>query len=137
VTVSPDPRWPGERLGLPASGTRSVARLGRRIGALFIDWGIAWLLSVAFFPEGPWQPNAWATLTIFAAAQLAFLWIVNGSVGHLLLRMRVVPIVPARLGLWRPLVRTLLLCLAIPPLIFDRDQRGLHDRWAGTVLVRV
>jgi hypothetical protein len=51
--------------------------------------------------------------------------------------MRVVPLVPGRLGLWRPVVRTVLLCLAIPPLIFDRDQRGLHDRLAGTMLVRV
>ena len=38
---------------------------------------------------------------------------------------------------WRPLVRTVLLCLAIPALIWDRDQRGLHDRGAGTVLVRI
>jgi hypothetical protein len=132
VTASPDPRWPGERLGLPATGKRSIARLGRRIGALFIDWGTALLISFAFF-----ESNSWITLAVFAVAQLAFLWIVNGSVGHLLLGMRVVPILPARLGLWRPVVRTVLLCLAIPPLIFDRDQRGLHDRVAGTLLVRV
>ena len=132
-----EPRWPGERLGLPETGPRSIARFGRRLGALAIDWAIAWILSVAFFPEGPWQPNSWATLAIFAVAQVLFLAVVNGSVGHLLLRMRVVPVVPARLGLWRPVVRTLLLCLAIPALIWDRDQRGLHDRAAGTMLVRV
>jgi hypothetical protein len=34
-------------------------------------------------------------------------------------------------------VRTVLLCLAIPAFIWDRDQRGLHDRVAGTMLVRV
>lgn len=132
MTDPSDSRWPGERLGLPESGPRSIARLGRRIGALFIDWGIALLISFAFF-----DTNSWVTLGIFAAAQLVFLWIVNGSVGHLILGMRVVPLVPGRLGLWRPVVRTLLLCLAIPPLIFDRDQRGLHDRLAGTILVRV
>ena len=132
-----EPRWPGERLDLPETGPRSIARFGRRLGALAIDWAIAWILSVAFFPEGPWQPNSWATLAIFAVAQVVFLVVVNGSVGHLLLRMRVVPVVPARLGLWRPVVRTLLLCLAIPALIWDRDQRGLHDRAAGTMLVRV
>jgi hypothetical protein len=33
-------------------------------------------------------------------------------------------------------VRTVLLCLLIPAFITDRDQRGLHDRAAGTVLVR-
>ena len=132
MTDPSDSRWPGERLGLPESGPRSLGRLGRRIGALFIDWGIALLISFAFFDS-----NSWITLGIFAAAQLVFLWIVNGSVGHLILGMRVVPLEPGRLGLWRPIVRTLLLCLAIPPLIFDRDQRGLHDRLAGTILVRV
>jgi hypothetical protein len=34
----PESRWPGERLGLPAEGPRSIARLGRRVAALFIDW---------------------------------------------------------------------------------------------------
>ena len=130
-------RWPGERLGLPAAGPRSIARLGRRIAALFIDWAIAWILSVAFFPVAAWQPDSWATLAIFAGEQVLFLLLANGSVGHLLLGMRVVPLVPARMGLWRPVVRTALLCLAIPAVIWDADQRGLHDRLAGTMLVRV
>ncbi|MBX3194295.1 MAG: RDD family protein [Schumannella sp.] len=137
MTASDASTWPGERLGLPAEGPRSVARFGRRVAALFIDWGIAWLLAMAFFPVGTLQPDAWATLAIFAIEQVLFLWAVNGSVGHLILRMRVVPVVPGRLGWWRPVVRTLLLCLAVPALIWDRDQRGLHDRLAGTVLVMV
>lgn len=102
-----------------------------------IDWAIAWILSVAFFPVGSWQPNSWATLVIFAVEQVLFLLLVNGSIGHLLLGMRLVPVVPARLGLWRPFVRTVLLCLAVPALIWDADRRGLHDRLAGTMLVRV
>ena len=36
----------------------------------------------------------------------------------------------------RSLIRAVLLCLGIPPLIVDRDGRGLHDRLAGTVIVR-
>lgn len=137
MSASAQSRWPGERLGLPVSGPRSVARLGRRIAGLFIDWAIAWVISVAFFPISSFQSNPWITLGLFAGEQLLFLWVLNGSIGHLLLRMRVVPLVPARLGLWRPIVRTALLCLAIPALIFDIDQRGLHDRLAGTILVRV
>jgi hypothetical protein len=35
------------------------------------------------------------------------------------------------------LIRSLLLCLGVPALIWDRDQRGVHDRVPGTVLVRV
>jgi uncharacterized RDD family membrane protein YckC len=137
VTASTEPRWPGERLGLPAEGPRSIARFGRRLGALAIDWAIAWVLSVAFFPISPFQTNPWITLGIFAGEQLLFLWVINGSIGHLILRMRVVPVIPGRLGFWRPIVRTLLLCLAVPALIWDRDQRGLHDRAAGTMLVKI
>ena len=132
----PDPSsaasdWPGRRLGLPASGPRSVGRLGRRIAALVIDWGTAVLVSVAFF-----QYQAWATLAIFAGVQVLFLLTINASPGHLLLGMRVVPIAGGYLGLWRPFARTLLLYLVIPELIWDLDQRGMHDRLVGTVLVR-
>src|SRR5690625_7283445 len=34
-------QWPGEHLGLPESGPGSLGRLGRRIGALWIDWLVA------------------------------------------------------------------------------------------------
>jgi uncharacterized RDD family membrane protein YckC len=33
-------------------------------------------------------------------------------------------------------VRTALLIVVIPAVIWDADQRGLHDKVAGTVLVR-
>ena len=33
-------------------------------------------------------------------------------------------------------VRTLLMALVIPAVIWDADQRGMHDRVAGTLLVR-
>ncbi|WP_395639936.1 RDD family protein [Pseudolysinimonas sp.] len=132
-----DTRWPGERLGLPESGPRSIARPGRRLIALAIDWALAYGLSLAFFSTGPWQTDALINLALFAGIQLLFLLVVNGGVGHLLLGMRVVPLNPGRLAPWRPLVRTLLLCLFIPAVIMDSDQRGLHDRVAGTVLVRV
>lgn len=123
-------RWPGERLGLPESGPRSIARFGRRLGALVVDWGLSVLVSVAFF-----RYEAFATLGVFALTQLVFLALVNGSVGHLVFRMRVVPLAGGWIGAWRPLVRTILLCVVIPALIWDRDQRGLHDKAAGTVLV--
>ena len=112
-------------------GARSIARPGRRFIALAIDWGTAVLVSVAFFDY-----NAWATLAVFAVAQSVLLLTANGSVGHLLLGMRVVPLAGGYLGVWRPFARTALLCLVIPAVIWDRDQRGMHDRLIGTVLVR-
>ena len=123
--------WPGKRLGLPESGPRSVGRLGRRMVALAIDWGTAVVISVVFF-----HYEAGATLAIFAVAQVIFLLTLNGSVGHLAVGLRVVPLAAGYLGVWRPFVRTILLCLVIPAVIWDRDQRGMHDRVTNTVLVR-
>jgi len=129
-------RWPGERLGLPEHGPRSVGRLGRRAIAIVIDWAVASLLSWAFFPTHL-GTDPFITLGIFAALQYLFLVVANGSLGHLVVRLRVVPMAGGYLGFWRPAARTVLLCLAIPALIWDRDQRGLHDKAAGTVLVRI
>jgi uncharacterized RDD family membrane protein YckC len=33
-------------------------------------------------------------------------------------------------------IRTVLLCLVIPPVVYDADGRGLHDRAAGTIVLR-
>ncbi len=122
---------------MPESGPRSIARPARRIAALAIDWAIASAISVVFFATGPWQTNGFVTLGLFAGIQGLFLLLLNGGIGHLLLGMRVVPLDPGPLALWRPLVRTLLVCLFVPAVIWDADQRGLHDRAAGTLLVRV
>ena len=128
--------WPGERLGLPETGPRSIGRLGRRILALLIDWGLAYLIAWAFLPHNNGTVDGGWTLVVFALEQILFLIVLNATPGYLVTGMRLVPIVPAPLGLWRPVVRTVLLCLVIPAVIWDRDQRGLHDRVAGTVLVR-
>lgn len=124
-------RWPGERLGLPESGPRSVGRPGRRIAALAIDFALAGLLSAAFF-----QYSGVASTLVFAVTQVVFITLVAGGIGHLVVGLRVVPLKAGWIGWWRPIVRTLLICAVIPPLIWDADQRGLHDKIAGTVLVR-
>ena len=124
-------RYPGERLGLPEAGPRSVGRVGRRIAAIAIDWAIASLLSFAFF-----RYDSWATISIFAVLQIVFIPTLGGSVGHRALGMRVVAVRGGWVGVWRPIVRTLLLCIVIPALVWDSDQRGFHDKIAGTVLIR-
>ncbi|WP_423917246.1 RDD family protein [Frigoribacterium sp. 2-23] len=124
--------WPGQRLGLPQSGPRSIGRLGRRIAALVIDWAIAYVIGLAFF-----SADGLATLGVFAVMQIVLLITAGGGVGHLILRLRVVPMAGGYIGFWRPVVRTLLICIVIPAVVWDADERGLHDRLAGTVLVRV
>lgn len=126
-------KWPGERLGLPDSGPRSVARLGRRTLAILIDWGLALLLANVV-AQG--TDASLLTLGIFAVAQMVFIPTIGGSIGHRLLGLRVVPIVGGWVGVWRPAVRTLMLLLVIPVIVWDSDQRGFHDKIAGTVLVR-
>lgn len=126
------PDWPGKRLGLPATGSRSIGSLGRRILGLVIDWAIASLVGYIFFAG-----DSIAILVAFAVLQYLFLVMASGSIGHLMLGLRVVPLRPAWIGLLRPLARTVLLCLVIPAAVWDRDQRGLHDQLAGTVLVRL
>lgn len=123
--------YPGQRLGRPESGTGSVARIGRRLGAIAIDWALATAVSAGFLGNDPW----W-TLTVFGVTQLVLVTTTGSSAGHLLLGLQVVRLDGAWAGPLRVAVRTVLLCLAVPALVWDADQRGLHDQAAGTVLVR-
>lgn len=123
--------YPGERLGLPESGPRSIGRIGRRIGALAIDWAAAVIISIAFF-----QYDALATMIVFAVVQILFIPTIGGSPGHRIVGLRLVRMGGGWVGLWRPILRTVLLVLVIPAVIWDADQRGLHDKIAQTVLIR-
>jgi uncharacterized RDD family membrane protein YckC len=127
----PADSYPGARLGLPQDGSGSIATLGPRVLALLVDWTCAVVISIAFFSYDPF-----ATTWVFAAVQAVFIPTINGSPGHRLLRLRVQRVGGGWPGVWRPLVRTALLILVIPAAIWDADNRGLHDKAAGTVLVR-
>jgi uncharacterized RDD family membrane protein YckC len=59
------------------------------------------------------------------------------TVGKRLTGIRVIRLDGRPVGLWWSLVRTVLLLTVIPPLVYDRDLRGLHDKAANTVVVRV
>jgi RDD family. len=123
--------YPGERLGLPETGSGSIARLGRRLGALAIDWACAVLISIAFFSYDPI-----ATTLVFIVVQSLFIPTIGGSPGHRILGMRVQRVTGGWPGLWRPVVRSVLVAVVIPAVIWDSDNRGLHDKAAGTVLLR-
>lgn len=133
--------YPGERLGLPESGPGSVARLGRRVAGLAIDLAAAMLIAYAFFGyvdpvTGVRFAEPLAANIAFIVIQIVFIPTIGGSPGHRLVGMRVMLARGGWVGLWRPLVRTALLVLLIPAIIWDSDQRGLHDKAAGTVLIR-
>lgn len=124
-------KYPGERLGLPESGPGSIARAGRRIVAIMLDWGLAILISNFAFGG-----DSWATLAIFAAEQMILVGTLGYSIGHRIVGIHVVRLGGAPAGLLAGVVRAVLLCLVIPAVIFDPDHRGLHDKAMNTVLVR-
>ena len=96
-----------------------------------IDWMLAVVISAAFFS---YQPLV--TLTIFVGLQVLMTVVVNASIGHAVLGLRVVPMEGGLLGVWRPVVRALLIALVIPAVIWDENNRGLHDRLSRTILLR-
>ncbi|WP_323961523.1 RDD family protein [Arthrobacter sp. JZ12] len=124
--------WPGQRLGRPRDGKGSIARPGRRLGALAIDWALCTLISAAFF-----RYDGMATLGIFAIEQMVLVGTLGYSVGHRVFGMQVQKLTGQAAGFGSGIIRTLLICLVIPAVVFDEDQRGLHDRAARTVLVRI
>lgn len=124
-------RFPGERLGLPETGKHSVGRVGRRFGGLFIDLAIAMVISWAFFDY-----NGWASTLVFVLMQVVLITLISGSIGHRVVGLRVITLTGSGPGFWRPIVRSALLGLAIPAMVWDSDQRGFHDKVAGTVLIR-
>ena len=125
--------YPGERLGLPEEGPRSVGRVGRRLLAICIDWAIASL--PAYLLIGGPQAMWWHSL-IFMIMQMIFVPTIGGSIGHRLVGLQVVPLAGGWVGVWRPIVRAVLVTLVFPVLVWDSDQRGFHDKIAGTVLIR-
>lgn len=124
-------KYPGERLGLPESGPGSIARAGRRIVAICIDWGIALLISNFAFGG-----DSWATLAVFAIEQTLLVGTLGYSIGHRIMGIAVVRPGGGTPGPLAGLVRAVLLCLVIPAVIFDPDQRGLHDKAMNTLLIR-
>lgn len=119
----------GERLGLPTEGRGRIAGAGARVVAFLIDAVLCATLAFVVAHDQVW------TTPIFAVEALVLTALAGGSAGQLLYGLRVVRVDGARVGWARATLRTALLLLFIPALIWDRDGRGLHDRLAGSVIV--
>ncbi|PZH02061.1 RDD family protein [Streptomyces sp. NTH33] len=129
--------YPGERLGLPEEGSGSIARPGRRLGALAVDWALCLLVADGLITRGYSQATGNWALLVFLALGILTVGSVGFTPGKRLFGLRVLALGTGRVQPLRAVLRTVLLCLAIPALIWDRDGRGLHDRLAGTVEVRI
>ncbi len=77
-----------------------------------------------------------ATMGFFLAELTLFTWLVGASFGQRVLGLAVVRLEGGPPGLVRAFLRSLQVCLLVPPLVWDRDGRGLHDRSLRTALLR-
>ena len=124
-----DTAYAGQRLGLPAEGPGRIAGFGARLAAFLIDavlcaalaWGVA-------------GDQAWTT-PIFGLEVLLLTALGGASAGQRIRGLQVVRLDGRPVGVPRAALRTVLLLLLIPALIWDRDGRGLHDRAVGTAVL--
>ena len=106
--------------------------------ALCIDWLVASMVTRLAFLGLPYSSNDFAlyTLVLFFLEVFTLTWLTGASFGQRLLGIRVVRISGGRISLGQVALRTLLICLVIPAVVYDSDGRGLHDRAVGSIVIR-
>jgi uncharacterized RDD family membrane protein YckC len=123
----------------------SVAPLGRRLVALVVDWVLCELIVSAITrhsilsggSDTHYLATLYGTLALFTAEVYLLTAISGLTVGKRLLGMRVIRTDGSQPGFRWALLRTVLLLFVVPPLLADRDLRGLHDRASDTIVVRM
>ncbi|GAB3584937.1 RDD family protein [Calidifontibacter terrae] len=130
--------YPGSDLGLPEQGPGSVARTGPRAIALIIDWALCSLIAAGLlsYRWGESGAGSFKPLLIFVIENLLLVGTLGMTVGHRLLGLQVLREDGERAGFGLIAIRTLLLALVLPAVIWDKDQRGFHDRIARTIILR-
>jgi len=125
-----------ENAGAPPTGLE-LASWVRRVCARLVDGIAGALVALALLgPEG-YNRSTWAPLVIFFVQTTIGTALIGGSFGQLLLRVRVLRVDGRPLSLLASLLRTLLICLVVPPLVFKPDGRGLHDLATRSAAFRV
>ncbi|GAB6986640.1 RDD family protein [Nocardioides pyridinolyticus] len=117
-----------------------TASWGRRVIALLVDWLVSTLVVVFFIGWDDYSrtgsPSGLLVLLVFVVESALFTATVGGSFGKMATRLRVVRVADGgRLDPLRALARSVAVALVIPPLVFKRDRRGLHDLIAGSATV--
>lgn len=141
--MPPTGAYRGERLGLPATGSGSLGTTGARLAAFIVD-AIASSLIAALFVQATHSgdgvadhlPGSWSLLPL-AIDYVVGMLVAGRTVGMYLFGLRIVRVDrPAAVNPGQAIIRTLLLFLLVPAVIWDRDGRGLHDRAGGTAVIR-
>ena len=112
----------------------------RRGLALLVDWMASTLVVIAILGFSAYRDDptsGFVVLGVYVLENTLFTAVGGGSFGQLATGLRVVradgsgrtlDVIPA-------FVRSLLIALVIPPLVFRPDGRGLHDMAVGSVTV--
>jgi uncharacterized RDD family membrane protein YckC len=77
------------------------------------------------------------TIAVFAVETYLLTALTGCTIGKRLLGIRVIRTGGGPVGFGWALVRTAILLTVVPPLLSDRDLRGLHDRAADTIVVNI
>ena len=108
------------------------ASLARRFGGLLVDWVLCVFASALLADP---RHNGWAAPLVLLLENTVFIGLFAQTPGMRITRIRCVAQEDGgRIGLPRAALRSVLLCLLVPALIM-KDQRGLHDRAAGSVVL--
>lgn len=122
----------------PAPAGLQPASWTRRIGGLVIDWIACELVVIAIF--GTRSSDAGAAfypLIAFWLESAVGTALLGASFGQIFTRIRVLRTDGRPLSLFMALLRSLLVCLVVPPLVFRPDGRGLHDMATGSGAYRL
>ena len=133
--------WPGRRYGLPADGEGAVATTGSRVAALFVDLLLGALIGGlinSLLVEPDFLQRTLSTNGAFALQVILLQALTGQSIGMRLVGIRVARLgaLDAPPGLLPATIRTALIFLVLPAVLLDRDGRGLHDKAAGTIVLR-
>jgi uncharacterized RDD family membrane protein YckC len=133
----------GEALGLPEDGPGSLSTTGLRLGAFVVDCIASALVAGLFIgifshPSDLAHrlPASWSLIPLAADYVLGSLF-AGRTLGMNLFGLRLVRVDrTAAVDPGRVILRTFLLFLLVPAVVWDRDGRGLHDRFTDTAVVR-
>ncbi|MEO9134056.1 MAG: RDD family protein [Jatrophihabitantaceae bacterium] len=132
----------GERLGLPAAGPGSLGSTGPRLGAFIVDAIASSLVAALFIQSSGGKgveghlPGSWSLIPL-ALDYMVGMLVAGRTLGLYLFGLRIVRVDrDAAVTPGTAVIRTVLLFLLIPALIWDKDGRGLQDRVSATAVVR-
>jgi uncharacterized RDD family membrane protein YckC len=131
--------YPGEPLGLPERGPGSLARMGRRLAALTVDWLLAYGIAALGVTLGliSKQMESSAVLVIWLVLGVLAVRLFEFTPGQFAFGLRVTSVDQRlHIGLGRAAARGAMIAFVIPALFVDLDGRGLQDRVTGTAVVR-